>query len=55
MGGGHGWLVGGLPFDPARSDVSVRLGAVEVWRRLVADVHHPVHLRLVSLVRFGRR
>jgi spore coat protein A, manganese oxidase len=45
--GGHGWLVGGLPFDPARTDVTTGLGDVEVWR-LVADVHHPVHLHLVG-------
>ncbi|SED60543.1 multicopper oxidase family protein [Streptomyces sp. TLI_105] len=44
---GHGWLIGGLPFDPARSDVTVRLGDVEIWR-LVADVHHPVHLHLTG-------
>ncbi|WP_310723026.1 multicopper oxidase family protein [Streptomyces sp. N2A] len=57
MHGDHGWLIGGLPFDPARSDVTVRLGDVEVWR-LVADVHHPVHLHLVGfrvLSRSGRR
>ncbi|MFI2361938.1 multicopper oxidase family protein [Promicromonospora sp. NPDC019610] len=42
-----GWLIGGLPFDPARSDVAVRLGDVEVWR-LIADVHHPVHLHLAG-------
>ncbi|MFI6518088.1 multicopper oxidase family protein [Spirillospora sp. NPDC050679] len=56
MRGGHGWLIDGLPFDPARSDVTVRLGDVEVWR-LVADVHHPVHLHLVGfrvLSRGGR-
>ncbi|MFF4772002.1 multicopper oxidase family protein [Microtetraspora fusca] len=56
MGGDHGWLIGGLPFDPARSDVTARLGDVEVWR-LVADVHHPVHLHLVGfrvLSRGGR-
>jgi spore coat protein A len=47
MNGGHGWVIGGLPFDPARSDVTVRLGDIEVWR-LVADVHHPVHLHLVG-------
>ncbi|KAB2379458.1 multicopper oxidase family protein [Actinomadura montaniterrae] len=47
MGGGHGWLIGGRPFDPARTDATVRLGDVEVWR-LVADVHHPVHLHLVG-------
>jgi FtsP/CotA-like multicopper oxidase with cupredoxin domain len=47
MRGGHGWLIDGLPFDPARSDVTVGLGDVEVWR-LVADVHHPVHLHLVG-------
>ncbi|MEU1734087.1 multicopper oxidase family protein [Streptosporangium sp. NPDC020145] len=54
--GGHGWLIGGLPFDPARSDVTVRLGDVEIWR-LIADVHHPVHLHLVGfrvLSRNGR-
>ncbi|BFO18910.1 hypothetical protein SHKM778_52980 [Streptomyces sp. KM77-8] len=33
----------GQPFDPARTDVRTRLGAVEVWR-LRADAHHPVHL-----------
>ncbi|PRY59678.1 multicopper oxidase family protein [Glycomyces artemisiae] len=45
--GRHGWLIDGLPFDPARTDVTARLGDVEVWR-LVADVHHPVHLHLVG-------
>ncbi|MFI7672334.1 multicopper oxidase family protein [Actinophytocola sp. NPDC049390] len=45
--GGHGWLIDGLPFDPARTDVTTALGDVEVWR-LVADVHHPVHLHLVG-------
>ncbi|MEV5877439.1 multicopper oxidase family protein [Streptomyces sp. NPDC052101] len=57
MHGGHGWLIGGLPFDPARSDVTTRLGDVEVWR-LIADVHHPVHLHLVGfrvLSRSGRK
>ncbi|MEU9888796.1 multicopper oxidase family protein [Sphaerisporangium sp. NPDC051011] len=56
MRGDHGWLIGGLPFDPARSDVTVDLGDVEVWR-LVADVHHPIHLHLVGfqvLTRGGR-
>ncbi|WP_432875616.1 multicopper oxidase family protein [Kribbella sp. CA-245084] len=47
MGDGHGWLIGGKPFDPARTDVTTRLGDVEIWR-LVADVHHPVHLHLVG-------
>ncbi|MFI6597610.1 multicopper oxidase family protein [Nonomuraea sp. NPDC050536] len=47
MHGGYGWLIGGLPFDPTRADVTVGLGDVEVWR-LVADVHHPVHLHLVG-------
>ncbi|MFC5187801.1 multicopper oxidase family protein [Actinomadura harenae] len=56
MNGGHGWLIGGKPFDPSRTDVTVRLGDVELWR-LVADVHHPVHLHLVGfrvLSRGGR-
>ncbi|WP_433334689.1 multicopper oxidase family protein [Spirillospora sp. CA-294931] len=56
MRGGHGWLINGLPFDPARTDVTTRLGDIEVWR-LVADVHHPVHLHLVGfqvLSRGGR-
>ena len=56
MHGGHGWLIDGLPFDPARTDVTTRLGDVEVWR-LIADVHHPVHLHLVGfrvLSRGGR-
>jgi spore coat protein A len=54
--GDHGWLIGGLPFAPHRRDVTVGLGDVEVWR-LVADVHHPVHLHLVGfrvLSRSGR-
>ncbi|GAB3460930.1 multicopper oxidase domain-containing protein [Actinophytocola sediminis] len=45
--GGRGWLIDGLPFDPARTDVTTFLGDVEVWR-LIADVHHPVHLHLVG-------
>ncbi|GAA4368442.1 multicopper oxidase family protein [Actinomadura verrucosospora] len=56
MNGGHGWVIGGRPFDPARTDVTVRLGDVEVWR-LAADIHHPVHLHLVGfkvLSRSGR-
>ncbi|WP_026412558.1 multicopper oxidase family protein [Actinomadura oligospora] len=56
MNGGHGWLIGGKPFEPSRTDVTVRLGATEIWR-LVADVHHPVHLHLVGfkiLTRGGR-
>ncbi|MFD8377799.1 multicopper oxidase family protein [Streptomyces sp. NPDC059679] len=56
MHGGRGWLIGGLPFDPARADVTTRLGDIEVWR-LIADVHHPVHLHLVGfriLSRGGR-
>ncbi|GAA3084957.1 multicopper oxidase family protein [Streptomyces rectiviolaceus] len=44
---GRGWLIGGRAFDPGRTDVSTRLGAVEVWR-FVADVHHPIHLHLVG-------
>jgi FtsP/CotA-like multicopper oxidase with cupredoxin domain len=47
MNGGHGWLIGGRPFDPARTDVTVGLGDVEVWR-FIADVHHPIHLHLVG-------
>lgn len=47
MNGRHGWLIDGLPFDPNRTDVTARLGDVEVWR-LIADVHHPVHLHLVG-------
>jgi spore coat protein A, manganese oxidase len=56
MNGERGWLIGGLPFDPARPDVTTSLGDIEVWR-LVADVHHPVHLHLVGfrvLSRSGR-
>ncbi|MFI6882741.1 multicopper oxidase family protein [Streptosporangium canum] len=54
MHGGHGWLIGGLPFDPARSDVTAGFGDVEVWR-LIADVHHPVHLHLVGFRVLSRR
>ncbi|MEQ0559681.1 multicopper oxidase domain-containing protein [Amycolatopsis sp. NEAU-NG30] len=56
MPGGHGWLIDGRPFDPSRTDVTVGLGDVEVWR-LVADVHHPIHLHLAGfrvLSRGGR-
>ncbi|MFC4909684.1 multicopper oxidase family protein [Actinomadura gamaensis] len=56
MDGGHGWLIDGRPFDPSRTDVTTRLGDTEVWR-LVADVHHPVHLHMVGfrvLSRGGR-
>ncbi|MEV6968926.1 multicopper oxidase family protein [Hamadaea sp. NPDC051192] len=56
MNGGHGWLIDGRPFDPSRTDVTVRFGDVEIWR-LVADVHHPIHLHLVGfrvLSRGGR-
>ncbi|WP_055532877.1 multicopper oxidase family protein, partial [Streptomyces graminilatus] len=45
--GVNGWLIGGRPFDPARTDVTTHLGDTEVWR-LTADVHHPVHLHLVG-------
>ncbi|WP_250563704.1 multicopper oxidase family protein [Sphaerisporangium fuscum] len=54
MNSGHGWVIGGLPFDPARADVTTRLGDVEVWR-LIADVHHPVHLHLVGFRVLSRR
>ncbi|MFG3339643.1 multicopper oxidase family protein [Glycomyces sp. NPDC048151] len=47
VNGRHGWVVDGLPFDPNRTDVTVNFGDVEVWR-LIADVHHPVHLHLVG-------
>ncbi|WP_209648831.1 multicopper oxidase family protein [Kibdelosporangium banguiense] len=47
MNGGHGWLIGGQPFNPTRTDVTVGLGDVEVWR-LIADVQHPVHLHLAG-------
>ncbi len=47
MDGRHGWLIDGLPFDPGRTDVTARFGDVEIWR-LVADVHHPIHLHLVG-------
>ncbi|MFV5996478.1 multicopper oxidase family protein [Streptomyces sp. NPDC056231] len=53
---GRGWVIGGRAFDPARTDIRTRLGAVEVWR-FVADVHHPIHLHLVGfrvLARGGR-
>jgi FtsP/CotA-like multicopper oxidase with cupredoxin domain len=56
LGDGHGWLIDGRPFAPERTDVTTRLGDVEIWR-LVADVHHPVHLHLVGfrvLSRGGR-
>jgi spore coat protein A len=47
MHGRHGWLIDGRPFAPARTDVTTRLGDIEVWR-LIADVHHPVHLHLAG-------
>ncbi|MFC4014934.1 multicopper oxidase domain-containing protein [Nonomuraea purpurea] len=39
--------MGGKAFDPARTDVTTRLGDIEAWR-LIADIHHPVHLHLVG-------
>ncbi|GII75393.1 spore coat protein A [Sphaerisporangium rufum] len=60
--GGHGehrqamWTVNGKPFDTRRADARVRLGTTEVWR-IIADVHHPVHLHLAHfqiLSRNGR-
>ncbi|MEU1320615.1 multicopper oxidase family protein [Streptomyces tibetensis] len=53
---GRGWVIGGRAFNPSRTDVRTRLGAVEVWR-LVADVHHPIHLHLVGfrVLSRGRR
>lgn len=53
---GRGWVIGGKPFDPARTDVTTSLDAVEIWR-FIADVHHPVHLHLAGfriLSRGGR-
>lgn len=53
---GRGWVIGGKPFSPARTDVTTTLGAIEVWR-FIADVHHPVHLHLTGfriLSRGGR-
>ncbi|GIJ57059.1 multicopper oxidase family protein [Virgisporangium aurantiacum] len=47
MNGRHGWLIDGRPFDPGRTDITTRLGDIEIWR-LVADVHHPIHLHLVG-------
>jgi len=44
---GRGWVIGGRAFHPSRSDVTTRLGAVEIWR-FIADVHHPVHIHLVG-------
>jgi spore coat protein A len=52
----HGWLIGGQPYSPSRIDARPRLGDVEIWR-FVADLHHPIHLHLVSfrvLSRGGR-
>lgn len=45
--GNNGWFIDGKPFNPSRPDVVAQLGDVEVWR-LIADVHHPVHLHLVG-------
>ncbi|MFF3739704.1 multicopper oxidase domain-containing protein [Streptomyces sp. NPDC002566] len=40
-------LIRGVPFDPARSDVTTRVGDIEVGRP-IADLRHPVHLHLVG-------
>ncbi|WP_239312570.1 multicopper oxidase family protein [Plantactinospora mayteni] len=53
MGDRHGWLIDGRAFDPARTDVTIRLGDIEIWR-LVADVHHPIHLHLVGFTVLSR-
>ncbi|BAU80964.1 cell division protein sufI [Streptomyces laurentii] len=47
MNGGHGRLIGGRPFDPARTDVTVGPGDVEAWR-FIADVYHPIHPHLAG-------
>ncbi|SDS23967.1 spore coat protein A [Friedmanniella luteola] len=54
-GTGH-WLINDALFDPARTDATVRLGDIEVWR-FASDLHHPVHVHLAPfqvLSRGGR-
>ncbi|MVU78276.1 multicopper oxidase domain-containing protein [Nocardia sp. ET3-3] len=40
-----GWLIDDRPFDPDRTDLTVRLGEWEIWR-LTANFNHPVHVHL---------
>jgi len=48
VGEHSGWVINGLPFDPARMDARVRPGSVERWR-LWTDAHHPVHVHLADM------
>jgi spore coat protein A len=43
---GHGWMINGRPFDPARMDARPRLNSTEIWR-MQTDFSHPLHLHLV--------
>jgi spore coat protein A len=43
----HTWEINGRHFDASRTDATVRLGAVEVWR-FTTDFHHPIHLHLAQ-------
>lgn len=40
-----GWLINGRTFDPQRTDATVRLSEVEVWR-ITTNFNHPVHVHL---------
>jgi spore coat protein A len=49
---GHGWMVNGKSYDPARMDARPNLDATEIWR-LTADFSHPLHLHLVHFQVLG--
>lgn len=41
------WTIDGRPFDPARTDIEVALGAVEAWEiRNPTGMDHPFHLHV---------
>ncbi|MCA1843342.1 MAG: multicopper oxidase domain-containing protein [Actinobacteria bacterium] len=41
------WVINGRPFDPARIDISPRLGATEIWRfQNRSGMAHPLHVHL---------
>jgi spore coat protein A, manganese oxidase len=42
-----GWMINGMPFDPARADASPRLNDTELWH-LHSDRSHPLHFHLAQ-------
>ncbi|GAB2513842.1 multicopper oxidase family protein [Nocardia heshunensis] len=43
--GAKGWLIDERAFEPDRTDLTARLGELEIWR-LTANFNHPIHVHL---------